>query len=78
VRAEPHTVCVAGSAGSVRGRVHQVASDLTEILVASSAGSAASITSPARHASIGPDLLRPVDPARQPRRLTDRQLTPAT
>lgn len=37
-----------------------------------------SITSPARHPSIGPDHLRPVDPARQPRRLTDRQLTPAT
>ena len=37
-----------------------------------------SITSPARHPSIGPDHLRPVDPARQPRRPTDRQLTPAT
>ena len=36
-----------------------------------------SITSPARHPSIGPDHFRPVDPARQPRRLTDRQLTPA-
>ena len=34
-----------------------------------------SITSPAHHPSIGPDHLRPVDPARQPRRLTDRQLT---
>ena len=36
-----------------------------------------SITSPARHPSIGPDQLHPVDPARPPRRLTDRQLTPA-
>jgi hypothetical protein len=36
-----------------------------------------SITSPARHPSIGPEHLRPDDPARQPRRLTDRQLTPA-
>lgn len=37
-----------------------------------------SITSPVRHPSIGPDHLRPDDPARQPRRVTDRQLTPAT
>lgn len=37
-----------------------------------------SITSPAQHPSIGPDHLRPVVPARQPRRLTDRQLTAAT
>lgn len=37
-----------------------------------------SITSPVRHPSIGPDHLRPVVPARQPRRLTDRHLTPAT
>ena len=36
-----------------------------------------SITSPALHLSIGPDHLRPVDPARPPRRLTDRQLTAA-
>ena len=37
-----------------------------------------SITSPARHPSIGLDHLHPADPARQPRRVTDRQLTPAT
>jgi hypothetical protein len=36
-----------------------------------------SIMSPTLHRSIGPDHLRPDGPARQPRRLTDRQLTPA-
>ena len=33
------------------------------------------VTSPARHPSIDLDQPRPGDPARQPRRLTDRQLT---
>lgn len=37
-----------------------------------------SITSPARQPSIGPDHLRPVDPARQPRRPTGRQLALTT
>ena len=37
-----------------------------------------SITSPARHPSIGPDHLRPDGPARRATRPTDRQLTPAT
>ena len=36
-----------------------------------------SVTSPALHPSIGPDQHRPDGPARQPRRPTDRQLTPA-
>lgn len=36
-----------------------------------------SITSAARHPSIGPDQPRPDDPARRATRPTDRQLTPA-
>ena len=35
------------------------------------------VTSSARHPLIGHDHLRPADPAGHPRRLTDRQLTPA-